>query len=274
MKNEDIFSKKKVEEFQDEILNFYYESGRHHLNFRQDKNPYFVHISEIMLSQTQVDRVEKYFEKWIEKYPTIQDVANSTKTELLQMWQGLGYNSRVLNFKQACQQLIEEFNGKYPKDKKELMKLKGVGPYVASAICAFSFNQTIGVVDTNVRRILIYFNFANENMKTKELEEVAQKLVPKDLGKDWTNALMDYGALKLTAKKSGIKSISKQGKFIGSSRYIRSFIIKECLKNQTISISDIELECRKYNLNYEDIISKLEKEKIIQILSNKIILIE
>lgn len=270
----DVFSEEYVKEFQDEILSFYYEHGRHHLNFRQDKNPYFVHISEIMLSQTQVDRVEKYFSKWIQNYPTLKDVAKSSKTDLLQMWQGLGYNSRVLNFQVACQQLLEEFGSKYPLDKKELMKLKGVGTYVASAICAFSDNQTIGVVDTNVRRILIHFNFATEDMKIKELEEIAQKLVPKGKGRDWTNALMDYGALKLTAKKSGIKSVGKQGKFVGSTRYIRSLIMKECLKNGFCNMDSIEIECEKYSLNSQEIVDKMIKEGIIFEEKNNIYLIE
>ena len=253
----------KTKGFQNKILNWYYENGRHHLSFRKSQNSYHVHISEIMLSQTQVDRVEKYFQKWIEKYPTPKDVVQASKSELLHMWQGLGYNSRVLNFQIACSQICEEFRGEYPKTKDELMTLKGVGPYVASAICAFAYNQDIGVVDTNIRRILIYEGFATEDMKTKELEEIAQNLVPKSKGREWTNALMDYGALELTAKKAGIKSVGKQRKFVGSTRFIRSFIVKECLTNGSILIEDVEKECKKYNLNVNEIVEKMIKEGVV-----------
>ncbi|MCH8519946.1 MAG: Fe-S cluster assembly protein HesB [Nanoarchaeota archaeon] len=252
-----------IKEFQDKIFRFYDELGRHNLSFRQTKNPYHIHISEIMLSQTQVSRVEKYFNTWIETFPTPQDVIKTSNEELLQLWQGLGYNSRVLNFKEACRQIIEEFKGEYPTSKEELMKLKGVGSYVASAICAFSYNQDIGVVDTNIRRILIYEGFANEHTPIKKLEEIAQQLVPKGRGREWNNALMDYGALKLTAQKSSVKSLGSQGKFIGSPRYIRSFIVKECLHNSQCSIQKVKEECLKYQLSYDDIIEKMIVQKII-----------
>lgn len=254
----------KIQEFQEKILNFYKEHGRHNLSFRQTTNPYHIHISEIMLSQTQVSRVEKYFTTWIEEFPTPKDVVDATNEELLKMWQGLGFNSRVLNFKKACRQLIEEYDNEYPTTKTELMKLKGVGSYVASAICAFAYNQDIGVVDTNIRRILIHEGFAQEDTPTNDLEDIAQKLVPKEKGRDWNNALMDYGALKITATKSNIKSIGKQGKFVGSSRYIRSFIVKECLKNSFCEINKVEEECSKYSLNSLEIIDKMIIQNIVQ----------
>lgn len=260
----------KIQQFQQKILNFYEKEGRHNLSFRKTKNPYYIHISEIMLSQTQVSRVEKYFTTWIETYPTLKDVVEAKNEELLQHWQGLGYNSRVLNFKEACTQILEEFNGEYPISKEELMKLKGVGSYVASAICAFAFNQDIGVVDTNIRRILIHEGFASENMSAKELEEIAQQLVPKGKGRDWNNALMDYGALKLTASKSGVKSLGGQSKFVGSSRYIRSFIVKECLHTSSCSIEKVKQECLKYHQNYDEIVEKMIVQNIIYIQGDEI----
>ncbi|MFP4402301.1 MAG: Fe-S cluster assembly protein HesB [Candidatus Nanoarchaeia archaeon] len=270
MNNSHQFSSSRIQEFQQKILQWYKENGRHDLNFRKTTNPYHIHISEIMLSQTQVSRVEKYFKEWIEEYSTFEDVAQATNMELLQQWQGLGYNSRVLNFKKACEQIIEEYNSQYPTSKDELMKLRGVGSYVASAICAFAYNQDIAVVDTNIRRILIHEGFANEDMSQKELEEVAQSLVLKGKGREWTNALMDYGALVLSAKKTNVQSLSKQGKFVGSSRYIRSFIVKECLKNSSCSIERIEEECQKYHLDCSKIIDKMVLEKTIYIDSGEI----
>ncbi|MFT4244068.1 MAG: Fe-S cluster assembly protein HesB [Candidatus Woesearchaeota archaeon] len=263
-------SSSKIQQFQQKILEFYEKEGRHNLSFRQTTNPYHIHISEIMLSQTQVNRVEKYFTTWIETYPTLKDVVNAKNEKLLQHWQGLGYNSRVLHFKEACTQILEKFNGEYPTSKDDLEKLKGVGSYVASAICAFAFNQDIGVVDTNIRRILIYEGFASESMSTKELEETAQQIVPKGKGRDWNNALMDYGALKLTALKSGVKSLGHQSKFVGSSRYIRSFIVKECLHASCCSIEKAKQECLKYYQNYDEIIEKMIVQNIVYIEGDEI----
>lgn len=268
------FSSKYIKEFQDEILNFYYENGRHNLSIRESSNPYQIHVSEIMSSQTQIERVEKYFKKWIQRYPTPQDVAYESNSELLKLWQGLGYNSRVLNLKEACKQIVEEFDNHYPQNELELQKLKGVGPYVASAILSFAYNQEVGVVDTNIRRILIHFKFISETTKSKDIQKIAKELCPKGKSKEWNNALMDYGALKLTAKKSGIKPIGKQGKFLGSSRYIRSLIVKECLRNNFILVSKVENECKKFQLNSDMIIKKLQKESVIKIETNKIYLIE
>lgn len=256
-------SPQKIQEFQEKIIRFYEDSGRHDLSFRQTKDPYHIHISEIMLSQTQVSRVEKYFTAWVEKFQAPLDVANATNEELLKMWQGLGFNSRVLNFKAACSQIVEMYDGSYPTRKEELIKLKGVGSYVASAICAFAYNQDIGVVDTNIRRILIHEGFAHEDTSTSKLEQIAQLLVPKGKGRDWNNALMDYGALKLTARKSNIKSVGKQTKFVGSSRYIRSFVVKECLRNSFCEISKVEEECLKYGLNSQEILDKMIVQNII-----------
>ena len=268
------FSKSYIKAFQDEILQFYYEYGRHHLSIRKTTNPYYIHVSEVMSSQTQIERVEDYFNSWISKFPTAKDVAYTNNTQLLELWQGLGYNSRALHLKEACRQICEEFNNEYPQEEYQLQQLKGVGPYVSCAILCFAFNINCGVVDTNIRRILIHFKFIDEKTSLKDIQIIAKQLCPKNKAREWNNALMDYGALYLTAKKSGIKSLGKQGKFIGSTRYIRSLIIKECLKNSSCPITTISKECEIYNLDVINIISKLEKENVIIIKDDKILLVE
>ena len=259
------FDSERVCAFQREIMDFYEEFGRHDLLFRKTSDPFLVHISEVMLSQTQVGRVEEFFERWVERFSGVGDVVSASRVELLEFWQGLGYNSRVLNFQVACGQVVEEFSGVYPRSKGELMRLKGVGPYVASAICAFAFNLDVGVVDTNVRRILIHFGFADEGMKQRELEEVAFAVCLKGRARDWNNALMDYGALKLTARRSGVGSVSKQGRFVGSSRYVRSLIVKRCLAVSCCLFADVEGECLKYGLELRGIVEKLEREGVVEV---------
>jgi A/G-specific adenine glycosylase len=252
-----------VKKFQQEVLDFYANNGRFDLPFRRTTNPYHIHISEIMLSQTQVARVVGYYHKFITRFPDAESVANASNIELLEYWQGLGYNSRVLNFKTACKQLLEDFSGTYPRTDKELQLLKGVGPYVASAILAFAFNINAGVVDTNIRRILIHYGFITPNTTIKEVQQIAKQLTPEGKAREWNNALMDFGALHLTAQKTGIKSLGKQGKFVGSTRYIRSFIIRTCLQNGSCNIAEVEKLCKKYQHNAQDIIDKLLAEQII-----------
>jgi A/G-specific adenine glycosylase len=158
---------------------------------------------------------------------------------------------------------LEDFSGTYPRTDKELQLLKGVGPYVASAILAFAFNKNAGVVDTNIRRILIHYGFITPNTTIKEVQQIAKQLTPEGKAREWNNALMDFGALHLTAQKTGIKSLGKQGKFVGSTRYVRSFILKTCLQDGNCDIATVEKLCKKYQHNAQDIIDKLLAEQII-----------
>ncbi len=252
-----------ISAFQEEVFTFYHEHGRHELSFRQTQDPYHIHLSEIMLSQTQVSRVETYFCDWLEVFPSLADIAHASTTELLTHWQGLGYNSRVLHFQHACQIILTKHRGIYPKNEAQLLALKGVGPYVASAILAFAFNINVGVVDTNIRRILLYYGFIDEHTPTKKIQQIAQSLTPLGRAREWNNALMDFGALKLTAKSTGIASLSKQGKFAGSTREVRSFIVKSCVSQGYCTVAQVEQFCQINAHNSEAIIQKLIGENII-----------
>ena len=258
-----------IEAFQNKILNWYQQNKRD-LPWRNTTNPYFIHVSEIMLQQTQVERVKKYYETFLNKYPNLETLAEAQTPELLATWQGLGFNNRVLRLREATKQILQNYKGRYPQQLKQLTSLPGVGEYTASAILAFAFNIEAPVVDTNIRRVLIYELNLDENISIKKLQEIALQITPKGKARQWNNALMDYSSLITTASKTQIKSQGTQGKFEGSTRQVRSTIVKELLKNNSITKQSIKEQFPQHNI--EKILNSLEKDNIIKTQNRRIYL--
>ena len=136
------------------ILIDWYNQNKRELPWRNTKNPYNIWLSEIILQQTRVVQGIGYYLKFINKYNTIKELSEASEDEVLSLWKGLGYYSRGRNLRKAAIQIIEEFEGVFPKDFKNLKKLKGVGDYSAAAIASFAFNEKIAVLDGNVYRVL------------------------------------------------------------------------------------------------------------------------
>lgn len=181
----------------DALLAWYKEFGRHSLPWRNTDSIYHVYISEVMLQQTQVSRVQEYFyPNFLEKFPTINDLANANIDDVLTAWSGLGYYSRARNLHKAANQCLEL--GTIPNSLKELESLAGVGKYTASAICSFGYYQVVSVVDTNIKRVLKrYFALLDVNEKT--IESHANKFLNKESPRDHNLALMDLGSMVCTA---------------------------------------------------------------------------
>ncbi|MCV6607829.1 MAG: A/G-specific adenine glycosylase [Campylobacterales bacterium] len=176
---------------QQALLNWYEKYGRHDLPWRNTDNLYHVYLSEIMLQQTQVSRVkEEYYPKFLEKYPTLKDLANSSLDEVLASWSGLGYYRRAENLHKSA----NEAKDKLPTNVQDLMKLSGVGAYTASAVCSFGLNQEIPVVDTNISRVLKRF-FALVNPKEKEIWKIAEEFLNIKDPRNHNLGLMDLGSL-------------------------------------------------------------------------------
>jgi A/G-specific adenine glycosylase len=208
------------------ILSRYKKYGRQ-LPWRQTKDPYAIHISEVMLQQTQVDRVIPYFYQWIKDFPNYQALAKASKIELLQHWSGLWFNSRALRLQACAQQVVERYDGKLPQDRNQLLNLSWIWPYTSAAIMAFAWNIKVAVIDTNIRRVLIFLYQLPESISMQDLEACSQKLL--FLTENLVIGimlLMDYGALELTARKTKIKPLSKQSKFEWSDRQVRGWILK------------------------------------------------
>ena len=256
-------NKKQIMELQNTILSRYYKEWRN-LPRRTTQDPYAIHISEVMSQQTQVDRVIPYRNKRIKDIPNYNSLANLPKIELLTYWSWLWFNSRAIRLQECAKKIIEEYNWNLPKNKEKLLKLPWIWPYTASAICAFSRNLPEPVIDTNIRRVLIFLLKLPEDISQKELEKIAEELIPEWKSRDRNNALMDYWATHLTARKTKIKSLWKQSKFEGSDREVRWRIIKQITKRKgPIKIEEIEKEFPKKNIS--KILDDLKKEMIIKV---------
>ena len=186
-------------------LIFWYLQNKRDLPWRKTKNPYFIWLSEIMLQQTRVAQGLDYYQKFTTNFPTVFDLANADESTVLKMWQGLGYYSRARNLHFSAKQIVSDFNGEFPSKFKDIIKLKGVGDYTASAIASIAFNEPTAVVDGNVYRVLSrYFGIntpINSSKGIKEFKELAQSLIDKSQPGTFNQAIMDFGAIQCKPKK-------------------------------------------------------------------------
>jgi len=189
--------------FSKSIIKWYRDNPRD-LPWRETQNPYIIWLSEIILQQTRVSQGMPYFYKFSEAYPTVKDLALASEEEVLRLWQGLGYYSRARNLHFCAKQIWFELGGNFPDNYKDLLKLKGVGSYTASAISSFAFGEAKAVVDGNVFRVLsrvfgIYTDIATGKAK-KEFEALANGLIPKENPGEFNQAMMDFGSRQCTPR--------------------------------------------------------------------------
>jgi A/G-specific adenine glycosylase len=189
---------------QEALLNWFAENQRD-LPWRHSYHPYQVWISEIMLQQTQMDRVTLFFARWMKHFPDLKTLAASSEDQVLKCWEGLGYYSRARNIRKAAQLLLQEYQGQIPRSRKELLKLPGIGPYTAGAIASISFNRDVPVVDANIERILsrLYnIDLIPGSPEARKLHwEKAEELLPMGQARNFNQAMMELGALVCRPKK-------------------------------------------------------------------------
>ncbi|WP_059049760.1 A/G-specific adenine glycosylase [Paenibacillus senegalimassiliensis] len=189
--------------FSTELL-IWYEGAKRDLPWRRHRDPYYIWVSEIMLQQTRVDTVIPYFQRFIERFPTVTALSEAPEEDVLKCWEGLGYYSRARNLQAAATQVVERHGGIVPDNKAEVSALKGVGPYTTGAILSIAFNRPEPAVDGNVMRVLSrYFMIEEDIMKTGTrtlMEELAAELIPQGRASDFNQALMELGALICTPK--------------------------------------------------------------------------
>lgn len=258
---ESNLSSEKIKQFQKKVLSFYKKNKRS-LPWRDTTDPYKILLSEFMLQQTQVSRVVSYYERWTAKWPTIDQLASATLAEVLEQWMGLGYNNRAVNLHRTAKKIVAEFDGDVISAMKNYQELPGIGKYTSQAVQIFSTNDDLVTVDTNIRRIFIREFDLPPMVPDKELWRVAERCLPAGKGREWHNALMDYGALYLTAQKTGIKSKTQQSRFEGSNRQIRAKILR-CLLKQGLSIIDLETEIDVRQERLFPLLEKMIAEKTI-----------
>ncbi|MBD0830995.1 A/G-specific adenine glycosylase [Aestuariibaculum sediminum] len=187
-----------------EILISWYSVNKRDLPWRNTSEPYYIWLSEIILQQTQVKQGMPYYEAFVAEFPSVFDLANADESHVLKLWQGLGYYSRARNLHATAKYVANELNGKFPGTYKELLKLKGVGDYTASAIASICFNAPTAVVDGNVYRVLSrVFGIdtpINTTAGNKEFKALAQELIDVKNPANFNQAIMEFGATHCTPK--------------------------------------------------------------------------
>jgi A/G-specific adenine glycosylase len=226
-------------QFKKLIWNFY-KTNKRDLPWRETTDPYKIFLSEVMLQQTQVSRVLIKYPEFLSIFPNFETLASATLHEVLLAWQGMGYNRRGKYLKESSEIVVNKFNSILPHDPETLVTFPGIGPNTAGSLVAFAYNKPTIFIETNIRRVFIhsFFSFGNAQDKQKIDDKDILKLVAETLDRthprEWYYALMDYGSYLKTIidnpnKKS--KHYSRQSKFEGSTREVRSKILKSLLQN-------------------------------------------
>ena len=249
------------------------------LPWRDTSDPYAIWISEVMLQQTQVSRVEGRWEEWLKRFPSVGALADAQLNEVLVVWQGMGYNSRAKRLQECAQIICQEHGGIIPRDYDALVALPGIGPATAAGIRAFAIDEPGVYLETNVRSVFIHELFPErEQVADSELIPLVRQTCP-PAGQDvrgWYYALLDYGAhLKKTLPNPSRRSKhhSRQSEFQGSSRQKRSFVLRCVLESPKTSLQlqealdAFELAAGRPRVapaELSRILEKLEEEGLIQ----------
>jgi A/G-specific adenine glycosylase len=188
-----------------EHILYWYSQHARSLPWRGHPDPYAVWVSEIMLQQTRVEAVIPYFERWMEKFPTVKALARASEGEVLSAWEGLGYYSRARNLHRAAQMVVEEYNGEIPREPDRLRRLPGIGRYTAGAIASIAFGEDAAALDGKIRRVLArVFNvdlIANSTPGERRLWSLAEQHLPAGRAGEYNQALMDLGATICTPRE-------------------------------------------------------------------------
>lgn len=250
----------------------YYNANKRDFAWRTTKNPYHILVSEIMLQQTQTHRVAPKYQAFLEKFPTVQSLAHAPLADVLFMWQGLGYNRRAKSLHAACKLVAYDLNGVFPTTPDQMIKLPGIGPYTAGAVCTFAHNAPNVFIETNIRAVYIHFFFQNSaTVHDKELFPLIQETVDQANPREWYYALMDYGVLlKKNAKNPARKSAhhAVQSKFEGSDRQIRGAIIRLLTQEVALSYDGIIVRIEKEEARVQKILFQLCKEEMVTVRDN------
>ncbi len=187
-----------ITSFQRDLLHWYEENKRD-LPWRKTQDPYRVWVSEVMLQQTKVDTVIPYYHRFLESFPTLKDLAEAREEEVMKAWEGLGYYSRARHLHQAVKEVVENYGGEVPHEKKAFSSLKGVGPYTAGAVLSIAFEQPEPAIDGNVMRVFSRLLLITEDItkaKTRKIfEEVIPPFLEEVLPSEMNQALMELGAI-------------------------------------------------------------------------------
>ncbi len=227
------------------ILYRYYRKEGRDLPWRNTNNSYHILVSEIMLQQTQVERVFSKYDQFISAFPGYFSLGKASLKDVLSVWQGMGYNRRAVALKKTAETIVSKFDGETPTRLEDLTTLPGIGHATASAVVAFAFNKPAVFIETNIRRVFIHFFFQDKDrVRDAEILPLVEKTLDAKNPRQWYYALMDYGAmLKKSVPNPNKKSAhhQKQPPFAGSMRQLRGRVLKLLLQKPGATERDISL---------------------------------
>jgi A/G-specific adenine glycosylase len=256
-----------IRSFRRKIYSYYQTHGRA-LPWRTTRNPYHILISEVMLQQTQVDRVIQKYCEFMAGFPDFKTLAEAPLRNILQVWQGMGYNRRALYLKKIAEAVVEKFNGRLPGTVEALTGLPGIGRNTACSIAAFAFNKPVVFIETNIRSVFIHLFFSDRaDVHDREILPLVEKTLDAEHPRQWYSALMDYGVmLKKTNPNPSRKSAhhQKQSKFEGSNRQSRGMIIKLLTESPAITEAELIRRLPASAQNIKNNLQQLHKEGLVK----------
>jgi len=245
----------------------YYASNARPLPWRETDNPYHILVSEIMLQQTRVERVEEKYHVFLGTFPDLGSLARAPLQEVLGVWQGLGYNRRAISLKETARHVVDRFKGTLPDSPEELKTLPGIGEYTAAAIAAFAFHRPVPLIETNIRAVFIHCFFLDrEGVRDSEIRPLVEATLDAANPREWYYALMDFGVmLKRRLPNPSRRSAhhGRQAPFEGSDRQIRGKILRILLEGKSSSRGEITRLVGADTERVERILLQLEKESFI-----------
>lgn len=253
--------------FRRAVWAYYRVHARSELPWRKTKDPYSILVSEIMLQQTQVPRVAEKYHEFIEAFPRVQALADAPFSEVLRVWSGMGYNRRAKYLHEAARVIVAEHGGSIPSGTAELLKIPGIGPYTASAIRVFSYNEPDVLIETNVRAAYIHHFFSSrKKMLDSELMPHILRGAEGQDPSEWHAALMDYGTyIKKTHGNPSRKSAVyvRQTKFEGSLRQVRGAILRS-LQTRTHTRKSLQGALPYESVRIRLALASLKKDALIR----------
>ena len=269
--------------FQTRVLKWY-AANKRDLPWRQTDDPYHILVSEVMLQQTQVDRVIPKYQAFLAAFPTIEHLAAAKTSNVISLWSGLGYNRRAVYLQKAAQEIVAR-GGNVPDAEEALQQLSGVGVYTSRAVLCFAFHRDVPVIDTNIRRVFSRYFFEGKG-SVEEIDARVARSVPRGNGTAWNNALMDFGSILCTAaapacgvcpvnstcaackvgnQERYLRIASPQKKFKDSRRQYRGMVLR-MLKDapeQGIVVQMLQQGMKKSKKFIDSIIDELEKDSLV-----------
>jgi A/G-specific adenine glycosylase len=262
-----MMKRNEIKTFQ-KVVREHYRRHRRDLPWRKTKNPYRILVSEVMLQQTQVERVLPKYREFLKRFPTPRALARAALSDVLRAWSGLGYNRRAKFLHEAAKMIFDHFRGRFPKTAEDIEKLPGVGRYTARAIITFAYNSPEVFIETNIRTVYLHHFFKNKtDVPDKTILPYIEGTLDKKNPREWYWALMDYGAfLKKKHGNANRRSAhyTKQSKFVGSNRQIRGLIIKTVLSEKSITAPALAKQIKKTAETVQEIADILVREGLLK----------